>query len=117
MLYIINDRYLFPIHFGASRELWSECHMIASLARHVTCQTLSFIQLPASLTTSDLLVTFAMFNEPMSRPSGEAEALAFLRRESLDIYNRLHSIEEDITFVNLVKNAYPDMAFIRESST
>ncbi|EPQ55288.1 initiator tRNA phosphoribosyl transferase [Gloeophyllum trabeum ATCC 11539] len=34
-------------------------------------------------------------------------ALALLRKESLDIYNRLHSVAEDITFVNEVHRTYP----------
>ncbi|KAK0212280.1 initiator tRNA phosphoribosyl transferase [Desarmillaria ectypa] len=33
-------------------------------------------------------------------------ALTYIRKESLDIYNRLHSIDEDITFVNQVRLAY-----------
>ncbi|CDO77522.1 hypothetical protein BN946_scf184912.g21 [Trametes cinnabarina] len=38
-----------------------------------------------------------------------AEALSYLRKESLDIFNRLHSIQEDIHFVHLVHNAYPNL--------
>ncbi|KAF9524838.1 tRNA A64-2'-O-ribosylphosphate transferase [Crepidotus variabilis] len=34
--------------------------------------------------------------------------LSYIRKESLDIYNRLHSIEEDISFVNQVYEAYRD---------
>ncbi|KAJ6497494.1 initiator tRNA phosphoribosyl transferase, partial [Mycena sanguinolenta] len=34
-------------------------------------------------------------------------ALAFLRKESLDLFNRLHSIAEDVQFVNQVHAAYP----------
>ncbi|KAI0028827.1 tRNA A64-2'-O-ribosylphosphate transferase [Vararia minispora EC-137] len=45
-----------------------------------------------------------------SKSSLETEALAYLRRESLDIYNRLHSIEEDISFVLRVREAYPQLA-------
>ncbi|KAA1476491.1 initiator tRNA phosphoribosyl transferase [Dentipellis sp. KUC8613] len=41
-----------------------------------------------------------------------SEALAYIRRESLDLYNRIHSIEEDITFVGQVREAYPDQAFL-----
>ncbi|KAF7297903.1 Initiator tRNA phosphoribosyl transferase [Mycena chlorophos] len=37
----------------------------------------------------------------------ERDALKELRKESLDIYNRLHSIEQDIAFVNAVHEAYP----------
>ncbi|KAJ3541050.1 hypothetical protein NMY22_g4047 [Coprinellus aureogranulatus] len=35
-----------------------------------------------------------------------------IRKESLDIYNRLHSIEEDVEFVNSVHDAYPDLPLI-----
>ena len=49
----------------------------------------------------------------LSKPSVETEALSYLRRESLDIYNRLHSIEEDVLFVNQIRLAYPDFAFLR----
>ncbi|KAJ3569476.1 hypothetical protein NP233_g5029 [Leucocoprinus birnbaumii] len=41
-----------------------------------------------------------------------ADALAALRKESLDIYNRLHSIEEDISFVNRVNDHYPDFPLL-----
>ncbi|PCH36606.1 initiator tRNA phosphoribosyl transferase [Wolfiporia cocos MD-104 SS10] len=39
----------------------------------------------------------------------EAQALAHLRKESLDVYNRIHSISEDIDFVNSVHAAYPHL--------
>ncbi|KAK1235522.1 tRNA A64-2'-O-ribosylphosphate transferase [Marasmius sp. AFHP31] len=39
-------------------------------------------------------------------------ALAHIRKESLDLYNRLHSIEEDVRFVNQVHNAYPKLPLI-----
>ncbi|KAI9511458.1 initiator tRNA phosphoribosyl transferase [Russula earlei] len=42
----------------------------------------------------------------------ELSALAHIRRESLDIYNRLHSIEADIAFVNEVRVAYPTYPLI-----
>jgi len=38
-----------------------------------------------------------------------------LRKESLDVFNRLHSIEEDVAFVNQVNDAYPDLALVRQS--
>jgi hypothetical protein len=41
-------------------------------------------------------------------------ALATLRKESLDIYNRLHSIEEDITFVNSIQSHYSNFPLLRE---
>ena len=53
--------------------------------------------------------------ELLSKPAAESEALSYLRRESLDIYNRLHSIEEDVAFVNQVRLAYPEFAFLRET--
>jgi Rit1 N-terminal domain len=45
--------------------------------------------------------------------SSEASARAYIRHESLDIYNRLHSIEADIAFVNQVSAAYPTFPVIR----
>ncbi|KAJ7574562.1 tRNA A64-2'-O-ribosylphosphate transferase [Mycena floridula] len=39
-------------------------------------------------------------------------ALEYLRKEALDIYNRLHSIEEDILFVSQVAKAYPEIALL-----
>jgi hypothetical protein len=46
-----------------------------------------------------------------------SSALGQIRRESLDIYNRLHSIEEDINFVNLVHDIYADLPLIREDAS
>ncbi|ESK97207.1 trna a64-2 -o-ribosylphosphate transferase [Moniliophthora roreri MCA 2997] len=40
------------------------------------------------------------------------EAFAHLRKESLDLFNRLHSIEEDINFVEQVHNAYPSVPLL-----
>ncbi|KAL4249908.1 tRNA A64-2'-O-ribosylphosphate transferase [Abortiporus biennis] len=42
----------------------------------------------------------------------EASALALLRKESLDLFNRLHSIAEDIKFVEHVRNAYSDLPIL-----
>ena len=42
------------------------------------------------------------------------DAIAHIRRESLDIYNRLHSIAEDVVFVNLVQSIYTDLPLLRE---
>ncbi|KAJ7188869.1 initiator tRNA phosphoribosyl transferase [Mycena filopes] len=42
----------------------------------------------------------------------KAETLAFLRKESLDVFNRLHSIDEDVLFVNQVHAAYPDIPLL-----
>ncbi|KAF8905037.1 initiator tRNA phosphoribosyl transferase-domain-containing protein [Gymnopilus junonius] len=36
------------------------------------------------------------------------DALTYLRKESLDIFNRLHSVREDIQFVYQIHAAYPD---------
>ncbi|KAI0067583.1 initiator tRNA phosphoribosyl transferase [Artomyces pyxidatus] len=41
-----------------------------------------------------------------------SEALAYLRKESLDLYNRLHSIEEDIAFVDQVREFYDAKALL-----
>ncbi len=43
-----------------------------------------------------------------------AEALAYVRKESLDIYNRLHSICEDVQFVGEVHQAYSELPILRE---
>jgi Rit1 N-terminal domain len=51
----------------------------------------------------------------MDRTS-ESSARAHIRRESLDIYNRLHSIQADIAFVNEVRAAYPSFPLIRTAS-
>ena len=45
----------------------------------------------------------------------QAQALAHIRRESLDLYNRLHSIAEDVDFVRAVKEAYHDLPILRTS--
>ncbi|KAK0226543.1 initiator tRNA phosphoribosyl transferase [Armillaria fumosa] len=39
-------------------------------------------------------------------------ALSYIRKEFLDIYNRLHSIDEDITFVNQVRLAYKGLPIL-----
>ena len=44
-----------------------------------------------------------------------AEALAYVRKESLDIYNRLHSVQEDVRFVERIHETYPDLPIIRTS--
>lgn len=43
-----------------------------------------------------------------------AQILAHIRKESLDIYNRIHSISEDAQFVNEVNRAYPDLPLVRK---
>ena len=45
--------------------------------------------------------------------SQDTNVLAYLRKESLDIYNRLHSINEDVHFVQLVHEAYPKIPLLR----
>ena len=44
----------------------------------------------------------------------EVDTLAYLRKESLDIFNRLHSIHEDVEFVNQVHATYPDTPILRQ---
>ncbi|KAI0317419.1 initiator tRNA phosphoribosyl transferase [Amylostereum chailletii] len=48
----------------------------------------------------------------LSAASIQGEALAYLRKESLDIYNRIHSIDEDVAFVNQVRAFYPEQALL-----
>jgi tRNA A64-2'-O-ribosylphosphate transferase len=48
--------------------------------------------------------------------TSEASARAHIRRESIDIYNRLRSIEVDIGFVNQVRAAYPALPLIRTAA-
>lgn len=52
----------------------------------------------------------------MNRDTSSAtrEALAHIRLETLDIYNRLHSIAEDTVLVNIVHENYPDLPILRE---
>ena len=42
------------------------------------------------------------------------DALSHIRRESLDLYNRIHSIAEDCEFVGMMRHAYPDLPILRE---
>jgi len=44
--------------------------------------------------------------EVLGLHAGRSVALNHLRKESLDIYNRLHSIAEDIDFVKTVRSTY-----------
>lgn len=44
--------------------------------------------------------------------SPDTNVLAYLRKESLDIYNRLHSIDEDVDFVQLVHETYPQIPLL-----
>lgn len=43
-----------------------------------------------------------------------ASALSQLRKESLDLYNRIHSVAEDVNFVNQVLSAYPHLPVLRK---
>ena len=45
-----------------------------------------------------------------------SNVLSYLRKESLDIFNRIQSIEEDISFVRQVNKAYPGIPIIRAQS-
>ncbi|TFK50845.1 initiator tRNA phosphoribosyl transferase [Heliocybe sulcata] len=42
----------------------------------------------------------------------QVQALNLLRKESLDMFNRLHSISEDVNFVEEVYQAYPDIPIL-----
>ena len=45
---------------------------------------------------------------------GSGEALTQLRKESQDIYNRIHSIAEDAEFVKQVHQHYHDLPLLRK---
>ena len=42
-----------------------------------------------------------------------AQALAYVRKESLDIFNRIHSVKEDVRFVGHTHEAYPELPILR----
>ena len=42
-----------------------------------------------------------------------AQALAYVRKESLDIFNRIHSVQEDVGFVGRVHEAYLELPILR----
>lgn len=65
---------------------------------------------PSTAATLQSLTSILITAMPQSL---EASARAHIRRESLDIYNRLRSIEHDISFVNQVRAAYPTLPLIR----
>ncbi|KAK0196006.1 initiator tRNA phosphoribosyl transferase [Armillaria mellea] len=48
----------------------------------------------------------------MDARSTRNATLSYIRKEFLDIYNRLHSIDEDIAFVNQVRLAYKDLPIL-----
>jgi tRNA A64-2'-O-ribosylphosphate transferase len=39
--------------------------------------------------------------------TNRSEAFKAIRKESLDVFNRLHSIDEDASFVSSIARAYP----------
>jgi len=50
----------------------------------------------------------------MDHKDGSSLAFSELRKESQDIYNRIHSIAEDAAFVDQVYRYYPRLPLIRE---
>ncbi|PPQ67514.1 hypothetical protein CVT25_006055 [Psilocybe cyanescens] len=46
------------------------------------------------------------------RDNTGVDTFSFLRKESLDIFNRLHSIGEDVAFVGQVRTAYPSIPLL-----
>ena len=46
-----------------------------------------------------------------------AQALAYVRKESLDIFNRIHSVKEDVGFGGHVHEAYPELPILRMFSS
>lgn len=55
-----------------------------------------------------------MFEDAEIDRNIESQALAHIRKESLDLYNRIHSIDEDCAFVSTVREAYKELPLIRE---
>lgn len=51
--------------------------------------------------------------ELLDAHASTSSATEALRRESVDIYNRLHSIAEDALFVSSVAAAYPEYPLLR----
>jgi len=50
----------------------------------------------------------------MGCTDGVALAFTELRKESQDLYNRIHSIAEDAAFVDQVRRSYPSLPLVRE---
>lgn len=50
----------------------------------------------------------------IGRHQREHRALEAIRNETLDPYNRLHSIAEDALFVKIVRNEYPSLPCLGE---
>jgi hypothetical protein len=61
----------------------------------------------------------SLSNEKISFPFDPKEEttsnLIYIRKESLDLFNRLHSIAEDIYFVNQVHDAYRNIPLLRRN--
>ncbi|THV06174.1 initiator tRNA phosphoribosyl transferase [Dendrothele bispora CBS 962.96] len=57
---------------------------------------------------------YTLASSSLDIPNTQRNNYAFsqIRKESLDLYNRLHSIEKDIHFVNQVHDAYPQFPLI-----
>jgi len=49
---------------------------------------------------------------PFDAVSHSSHILEYLRKESSDIFNRLHSIAEDAAFVNHVHQVYPTIPLL-----
>ena len=44
--------------------------------------------------------------------TNRSEAFKAIRKESLDVFNRLHSINEDASFVSSIAHAYPSFPVV-----
>ncbi|CCM05216.1 uncharacterized protein FIBRA_07426 [Fibroporia radiculosa] len=53
---------------------------------------------------------------PQGPQREHADALSHIRKESMDTYNRIHSIAEDVNFVSEIHAAYSDLPVLRELS-
>jgi hypothetical protein len=51
---------------------------------------------------------------PMEDHEFRSQALIHIRKESLDLYNRVQSIAEDCEFVHAVHQVYPNLPVVRE---
>jgi len=66
-----------------------------------------------AITESQPSVTLFKLLACMPQGSSDSDAFAYLRKESLDIYNRIHSIADDIHFVERVREIYPNLPILR----
>lgn len=48
--------------------------------------------------------------------TNRSEAFKAIRKESLDIFNRLHSIDEDASFASSIAHAYPSFPVVGMST-